>query len=334
MDDAGARHASPLRIYTVNKPFFRHMGKQIFSRLFQSLVTLWAVVTVVFFLMRVSGDPIDMLYAGDPRPEAVAEAESLREAYGLNLPLPVQYVNYLVEVAQLDFGRSIAAKRPVVQMLGEELPHTLRLTLTAFVLSYLIAIPVGIFVALRAGSAIDMGVLVLSMIGVSVPAFWMGIILILVFAVQLQWLPALGVGNRGLAHLVLPVLTLALPRAAFMIRFVRGTMLDVLNEDYLRTARSKGLQESRVLYRHALRNALIPIVTVGGLQLGYLVGGAVVIERMFGLPGVGDLLVDSIANRDFPSVQACVLMLAISIIMVNLLVDILYSYIDPRIRTA
>lgn len=310
------------------------MTRQIVSRLIQSIITLWAVVTVVFFLMRVSGDPVDMLYAGDPRPEAVAEAEALREAYGLRLPLPVQYINYLFDVARLDFGRSIAAKRPVIQLLAENLPHTLNLTLTAFVLSYLISIPVGILVAIRAGSRLDYGVLVLSMLGVSIPAFWMGILLILVFAVQLNWLPALGIGDRGLAHLVLPVLTLALPRAAFMIRFVRGTMLDVLNEDYLRTARAKGLRENKVLYGHALRNALIPIVTVGGLQLGYLVGGSVVVERLFGLPGVGDLLVGSIANRDFPAVQACVLMLAISIVVVNLLVDMLYTYIDPRIRTA
>jgi ABC-type dipeptide/oligopeptide/nickel transport system permease component len=310
------------------------MTKQIIARLIQSLITLWAVVTVVFFLMRVSGDPIDMLYAGDPRPEAVAEAESLRETFGLNRPLPVQYLDYLLDVARLDFGRSIAKRRPVAQMLGEDLPHTLRLTLTAFVLSYVVSLPIGVLVALRPGSRIDYGVLVLSMIGVSVPAFWMGIILILVFAVQLQWLPALGVGDRGLAHLVLPTLTLALPRVAFMIRFIRGTMLDVLNEDYLRTARAKGLNENNVLYKHALRNALIPIVTVGGLQLGFLVGGAVVIERLFGLPGVGDLLVDSIANRDFPTVQACVLMLAASIVIVNLAVDILYTYIDPRLRAS
>lgn len=308
------------------------MTKQLFSRLVQSIITLWAVMTVVFFLMRVSGDPIDMLFAGDPRPEAIQEAESLRETYGLNRPLPVQYISYLFDVVRLDFGRSIAEKRPVAQMIREDLPHTLRLTLTAFVLSYLVSLPIGIMIALRPGSRLDYSVLVLCMVGISIPAFWMGILLILVFAVQLQWLPALGVGDRGLAHLVLPTLTLALPRVAFMIRFVRGTMMDVLNEDYLRTARAKGLRENQVLYKHGLRNALIPIVTVGGLQLGFLVGGSVVVERVFGLPGIGDLLVDSISNRDFPTVQACVLMLAASIVIVNLAVDILYTYIDPRLR--
>lgn len=308
------------------------MGKQIATRVLQSIITMWAVVTVVFFLMRVSGDPVDMLYAGDPRPEAVAEANALRESFGLNLPLPIQYTNYLFDVIRLDFGRSIAAKRPVSQLLAEELPHTLKLTFASFLLSYALSLPIGVLVAIKRGGIWDYVTLFVSMIAVSIPAFWMGIILILIFAVQLQWLPALGIGDRGWAHLILPTLTLSLPRAAFMIRFIRGTMLDVLNEDYLRTARSKGLQENVVIYRHALRNALIPIITVAGLQLGYLVGGSVVIERLFGLPGVGDLLVDSISNRDFPTVQACVLMLAFSIVLMNLLVDILYTYIDPRLR--
>lgn len=308
------------------------MGRQLTSRLVQSLVTMWAVVTVVFFLMRVSGDPIDMLYAGDPRPEAAREAEILRSAYGLDQALPIQYVSYLANVSRLDFGNSIAAKRPVTQMIIEELPHTLRLALSAFFLSYALAIPIGVFIAIKRGTAADYAALVVSMIGVSVPAFWMGIMLILVFAVQLKWLPALGVGNEGFKHLILPAVTLAIPRAAFMTRFIRGTMLDVLNEDYLQTARAKGLRENAIIYRHALRNALIPIITVAGVQLGYLIGGSVVIERVFGLPGIGDLLVDSINTRDFPTVQACVLMLAASIVFMNLLVDILYVYIDPRLR--
>lgn len=310
------------------------MGKQLASRLIQGIVTMWAVVTVVFFLMRVSGDPIDMIYAGDPRPEAVQEAAALREAYGLNRPVPVQYVSYLGDVLRLDFGNSIAAKRPVVQLLREELPHTLRLTLAAFALSYAIALPLGVAVAIKHGRPLDYGMLMLSMVGVSMPNFWMGILLILVFAVQLEWLPALGVGDRGVFHLILPTLTLAIPRAAFMIRFIRGTMLDVLNEDYLRTARAKGLNENRVIYIHALRNALIPIITVFGVQLGLLVSGSVVIERVFGLPGVGDLLVDSISNRDFPTIQACVLLLAAIVVLVNSLVDIVYVYVDPRLRAS
>ncbi len=308
------------------------MGRQIASRLLQGLFTMWAVVTVVFFLMRVSGDPIDMMFAGDPRPEAVVEAEALRHAFGLDRPLPEQYATYLWDVARLDFGNSIALRRPVATLIAEKLPHTLRLTLGAFFLSYLVAVPLGVLIAIRRDTALDYGALVTSMVGVSVPVFWMGIMLILLFAVRLEWLPALGVGAGGLEHMILPVVTLAIPRAAFMTRFIRGTMLDVLNEDYLRTARSKGLRERAVIFGHALRNALIPIITVAGVQLGYLVSGSVVIERVFGLPGIGDLLVDSIGSRDFPTTQAIVLMLAGTIVLMNTAVDILYVYIDPRLR--
>lgn len=309
------------------------MTKQIITRSLQGLITMWAVVTVVFFLLRVTGDPIDMLYAGDPRPEAVEEAEALRRDLGLDRPLPIQYVNYLVDVVRLDFGNSIALKRPVIEMIGVELPHTMRLTFSAFIVAYLLAIPIGILIAIKKNTIIDYGIQVISMAGVSIPDFWMGTMLILLFAVQLEWLPALGIGDGGVEHLILPVATIAIPRVAFMSRFVRGVMLDVLNEDYLRTARAKGMNERIVISRHALRNALIPIITVAGIQLGYLVSGSVIIERVFGLPGIGDLLVDSISSRDFPITQATVLIIAFSIVLMNLLVDILYVVIDPRVRT-
>ncbi|MBZ0297641.1 MAG: ABC transporter permease [Anaerolineae bacterium] len=308
------------------------MSKQILFRFVQLIITMWAVVTVVFFLLRVTGDPIDMLYAGDPRPEAAREAETLRRNLGLDRPLPVQYVNYLVDVVTLDFGNSIALKRPVTQLIGEELPYTLRLTFSAFLFAYLLALPIGVLIAVYKNTPLDYAVQAISMAGVSIPSFWLGIMLILLFAVQLEWLPALGVGDGGIRYLILPVLTIAIPRIAFMSRFVRGAMLDVLNEDYLRTARSKGLQEARVIFRHGLKNALIPILTIAGLQLGYLVSGSVIIERVFGLPGIGDLLVDSISSRDFPVTQAMVLIIAFSMVMMNLLVDILYVFIDPRVR--
>jgi ABC-type dipeptide/oligopeptide/nickel transport system permease component len=308
------------------------MSKQIITRLVQGLVTMWLVVTVVFFLMRISGDPVDIMFAGDPRPEAIRAAELTRHELGLDRPVLVQYAVYLTEIIQLDFGESIAEKRPVTVMIAQELPHTLRLTISAFVVSYLIAIPIGVFIALKRDSALDYFVQIVSMIGVSTPQFWSGIMLILLFAVTLEWLPALGVGDGSLRFLILPAATIAIPRIAFMSRFVRGTMLDVLNEDYLRTARAKGLSDNIVVYRHALRNALIPIVTYAGVQMGYLVSGSVIIERVFGLPGVGDLLVDSIGSRDFPVTQATVLVIALSIVLMNLLVDILYVYIDPRLR--
>jgi len=308
--------------------------KQILFRFGQLAITMWAVVTVVFFLLRVTGDPVDMLYAGDPRPEAKQEAEMLRHDLGLDQPLPVQYVNYLVDVVTLNFGKSISLKRPVIDLIGEELPHTLRLTLSAFVVSYTLAVPIGVMIAVYKHSTLDYVIQGVSMAGVSIPSFWLGIMLILLFAVQLEWLPALGTGDGSWRYLVLPVLTIVIPRVSFMSRFVRGTMLDVLNEDYLRTARSKGLRERIVLFRHGLRNAFIPILTIAGVQLGYLVSGSVIIERVFGLPGIGDLLVDSIGARDFPVTQAMVLIIAFSIVLMNLLVDIAYVFIDPRVRTS
>ncbi len=307
--------------------------RQILFRFLQLVVTMWAVVTVVFFLLRVTGDPVDMLYAGDPRPEAAQEADMLRHDLGLDQPLPIQYVHYLINVATLNFGNSISLKRPVLTLIGEELPHTLRLTLSAFVVAYTLAVPIGVLIAVFKNSPLDYAVQAISMAGVSIPSFWLGIMLILLFAVQLEWLPALGTGDGSPRYLVLPVLTIVIPRVAFMSRFVRGTMLDVLNEDYLRTARSKGLRERAVIFQHGLRNAFIPILTIAGVQLGYLVSGSVIIERVFGLPGIGDLLVDSISTRDFPVTQAMVLIIAFSIVFMNLLVDILYVFIDPRLRT-
>ncbi|MCZ7543984.1 MAG: ABC transporter permease [Anaerolineae bacterium] len=313
------------------------MYKLIVSRLIQGVFTTWAVVTVVFLLIRVSGDPVDMFYGGAATREALREAEAMRRQYGLDKSVPEQYVDYLTDLLRLDFGSSIHLKRPVVDLIGERIPHTLRLTVVAFMVSYLIAIPLGVLAALRRGTAFDYTSLGLTMVGVSLPAFWLGLMLILLFSVQLNWLPASGIGDATLQgrvrHLILPAITLAIPRMAVMTRFIRGTMLDILGADYLTTARAKGMRERAVIMRHGFRNALIPIVTLIGLQLGFLVGGAVVIERVFGLPGVGDLVVDAISGRDFPVVQASVLMLAISVVIANTAVDILYGYVDPRVRT-
>lgn len=313
------------------------MYKLIVSRLIQGVFTTWAVVTVVFLLIRVSGDPVDMFYGGAATREALQEAEAMRRQYGLDKSVPEQYVDYLTDLLRLDFGSSIHLKRPVVDLIGERIPHTLRLTVVAFMVSYLIAIPLGVLAALRRGTAFDYTSLGLTMVGVSLPAFWLGLMLILLFSVQLNWLPASGIGDATLQgrvrHLILPAITLAIPRMAVMTRFIRGTMLDILGADYLTTARAKGMRERAVIMRHGFRNALIPIVTLIGLQLGFLVGGAVVIERVFGLPGVGDLVVDAISGRDFPVVQASVLMLAISVVIANTAVDILYGYVDPRVRT-
>ncbi len=302
----------------------------ILRRLLQGLMTLWLVITVVFVVTRATGDPIEMMYAGDPRPQAQREAENMREALGLNEPLPVQYVRYFGDLARLDLGQSIATRRDVATEIGRALPYTLRLTVAAFVLAYVIALPLGILVAVRRDGALDWITLVLAMGGVSIPAFWLGLMLILLFSLQLDWLPASGV--RTWQAWVLPVVTLAIPRLSFMTRYIRSNLIEVLSADYLRTARAKGLPARALLWQHALRNALIPIVTLIGLQLGFLVGGSVIIERVFGLPGVGNLLVTAITNRDFPLVQGCVVVLALSVVAANLLVDLAYPFIDPRIR--
>ena len=308
------------------------MSKKILYRIIQGVITMWAVVTVVFFLMRISGDPIEMRFLGNADPTALQQAEALRHDLGLDRPIHEQYINYLIDVVSLDFGKSIDTGRPVQTTIAENIPYTLRLTLSAFMLSYLIAIPLGVLTAVWRNSPFDYAIQVLSMIGVSIPSFWLGIMLILLFAVQLELLPALGVGGGSIKNLILPAATIAIPRISFMSRFIRGTMLDILNEDYLRTAHAKGLAAHTVVMKHGLRNALIPIITVAGVQLGYLVSGSVVIERVFGLPGIGDKLVDSISSRDFPITQALVLIIALSIVTMNLVVDIMYVYIDPRLR--
>ncbi len=308
------------------------MARIIVWRLLQGLITLWLVVTVVFVVMRLSGDPVELLYAGDPRPQAEREKAALREALGLTQPLPVQYAAFLSQAVRLDFGQSFVTRRPVMQMITQTLPYTLTLTVSAFILAYLIALPLGVLVALRRNTWLDYLSLVVAMGGVSIPSFWVGLMLILLFALKLDWLPASGVESA--AGYVLPVIVLAIPRLSFVTRYVRGAMLEVLSADYLRTARAKGLREGTVLTRHALRNTLIPIVTLIGLQLGYLVGGAVIIEQVFGIPGLGHLLVQSIFRRDFPVVQAAVLILSLSIVLANLLTDLTYPYLDPRLRDA
>lgn len=302
----------------------------ILRRLFQGVITLWLVITVVFVVTRATGDPIEMMYAGDPRPEAQREAEIMRESLGLNDPLPVQYVDYFRDLARGDLGTSFVTRRSVATEIGRALPYTLRLTSAAFVLAYLIALPLGILVAVRRDGALDWITLVLAMAGVSIPAFWLGLMLILLFSLRLDWLPASGV--RSVEAWILPVVTLALPRLSFMTRYIRSNLVEVLSADYLRTARAKGLGARVLLWRHALRNALIPIVTLIGLQLGFLVGGSVIIEEVFGMPGVGRLLVKGIFDRDFPVVQGCVIVLALSVVVANLLVDLAYPFIDPRIK--
>ncbi len=306
------------------------MGAYILRRLLYAIFVLWGALTVVFVVVRVvPGDPAQLIAGSQATAQDV---QALRVRLGLDQPLPVQYIRYLGQVARLDLGESLRLNQSAIGAVGERVGATAILALTAIVIGMLLSFPLGIVAALRRGSAVDSMVSVLSLLGQSVPNFWLGLMFILIFARQLRWLPSAGIG--GINHLVLPACTLALPLVGILTRLIRTGMLDVLNEEYIRTAQAKGLAHRTVLVRHALRNMLIPVVTVIGLQTGQLLGGAVIVETVFGWPGVGRLLVTAISNRDYPIIQAGVLCITASFILINLLVDISYSYLDPRIRYA
>jgi peptide/nickel transport system permease protein len=301
--------------------------------LIYSALVLFGVALTVFIAMRLSGDPVQLLLRdGNPTQEDI---DRLRHAMQLDQPLYQQFFTFATNAVQGDFGESLRYKTPAVNEIISRIPATLELSIAAYCFALLIAIPTGIISAVRRGGAVDFLSRTLSVLGASFPSFWLGLLLILVFAVRLRWLPVSGRGSGvpgSLEALVLPAITLGLAYAASLARLLRSSMLDVLSQDYVRTARAKGLHERSVLTRHALRNALIPVVTLAGIQIGYLLSGSVIVEVVFSWPGVGRLIVDSIGARDYPVVQAAVIMLALALIIVNLLVDILYALIDPRIH--
>lgn len=304
------------------------MSAYILRRLIFSVFVLWGALTVVFLAVRaVPGDPAQMMAGTDA---TAAEVQALREKLGLNRPLIVQYVAYLGQTIQLDLGESLRLSQPVVTLVAERLPTTGKLALTAIIIAVLISFPLGIAAALRPGGLLDGIVSVVSLLGQSVPGFWLGIMFILIFARQLRLLPS--AGDETWAHLVLPSITVALPLVGVLTRLVRSGLLDVLDEDYIRTARAKGLPSQVVMWRHAIRNMLIPVITVVGLQVGHLLGGAVITETVFAWPGVGLLLVDAITNRDYPLVQAAILFITAIFVTINFLVDLSYGALDPRIR--
>lgn len=304
------------------------MGSYLLGRLGYSLFVLWGAMTVVFVAVRiVPGDPAQMMVGTQGTRQDV---EALRERLGLDQPLPVQYVRYLAQVAQLNLGESLRLSEPAAQAVAERVPTTAMLAGAAMLLAALVSLPLGIAAALHHRALADRIVSVLSLLGQSVPNFWLGIMFILVFARSLQLLPSAGTGTWQ--HLVLPALTLSLLLIGVLTRLVRSGLLEVLHDDYVRTAYAKGLSSRIVIVRHALPNALIPVVTVAGLQLGHLLAGAVIVETVFAWPGVGRLLVDAISNRDYPVVQAAVLFITASFVLINLLVDLSYAYLDPRIR--
>ncbi len=304
------------------------MGLYIRRRLLQSILVVWGVSVLVFFLLRLApGDPVSLLLSETASPE---QMEAVREKWGLNEPIPVQYMVFLGRALRGDLGDSLFFQQPALNVLLERMPATLQLSAVALLFSLSVAIPVGMMSALKRDSFWDYLGTTLAMLGQAIPPYWLGIMLILVFSVGLGWFPTSGRGT--IWHLVLPAITLGSVLMALITRLVRSGMLDVLGEDYIRTARAKGLQERRVIVRHALRNILIPLVTVVGLQLGALFGGAVITESIFAWPGVGRLALQAINARDYPMVQASVLFISVVYVFLNLLVDIIYVYLDPRIR--
>ena len=304
------------------------MGAYIRRRLIQSVLVVWGVSVLVFFLLRLApGDPVSLLLAETASPEQI---EAVREKWGLNQPIPVQYMVFLGRALQGDLGNSLFFQEPALSVLLERMPATLQLSGVALLFSLLVAIPVGLLSALRRDTFWDYFGTGLAMLGQAIPPYWLGIMLILVFSVGLGWFPTSGRGT--IWHLVLPAATLGSVLMALVTRLVRSGMLDVLSEDYIRTAHAKGLPKRAVIVRHALRNILIPLVTVVGLQLGALFGGAVITESIFAWPGVGRLALQAISARDYPLVQASVLFISVVYVFLNLAVDIIYVYLDPRIR--
>lgn len=306
------------------------MLKYILRRIALLVPVIVGVTFIVFTLMYLTpGDPAKIILGESAPAESV---QQLREEMGLNKPYLVQYGNYLKNlVVKQDIGKSYVTKRPVLKEIKDAFPATLKLAALSMVFAILIGIPIGIISAVKQYSFFDTFSMIFALIGISMPVFWLGLLLILLFSVQLHWLPASGFSS--FKYMILPAVSLGAQSVAIITRMTRSSMLEVVRQDYIRTVRAKGQKESIVIFKHALGNALIPIITIVGLQFGGLLGGAVLTESIFSIPGVGRLMVDAIKMRDFPVVQGGVLLIAITFSIVNLLVDLLYAYVDPRIKS-
>jgi peptide/nickel transport system permease protein len=312
------------------------MGRYVLQRLFGMLVVMFTVVTIVFVIVRVApGDPAAVMLGPDATPQDLID---LRARLGLDRPLVVQYVFFLGQLAKGDLGDSIFLNRPVLSALADRAEPTFFLTLFSILIASAIAIPIGILSAYRRGSIFDQATTGIAMLAASIPSFWLGLLLIQYFAVRFGLFPVSGYGGPGasfatrLYHLVLPAVALGIVSSALILRFTRASMLDVLNDDYVRTARSKGMGEFLVVMKHAFKNALIPVLTVIGLTAALLVSGAVVTETVFGLPGVGSLVVSAVLRRDYPVIQGALLVIAALYVLINFLIDMLYLLIDPRVK--
>lgn len=303
------------------------MSSYLVRRAFRALLVVVGVSFISFAVLFLSGDPTDTMVGED---WTVEEVQKLRRDMGLDRPWFIQYITYASRAVRGDFGESLRYRQPAFELIAERIPATLELTFVALVLSIVIALPVGVLSATKRGSAYDQGGMVFALFGQAMPVFWLGLMLILVFGVFLRWVPVSGRG--GLDQLILPSITLATYSLARNTRVIRSSMLEVLGQDYVRTARAKGLAEQLVIYLHALRNALIPVVTIVGLEFGHLLGGAVIVETIFAWPGIGRLMIQAVYTKDFPLVQASVTIAALSFVSINFFVDFIYSYLDPRVR--
>jgi peptide/nickel transport system permease protein len=304
------------------------MAAYLVRRVLFSMFILWGVITIVFIVLRlIPADPAQLILGSDA---TQAEVAALRAQMGLDQPIYAQYAAYWADLIRLDFGDSYRLQRDAMTLVLERLPATLELAFASLAFALILGLPAGVIAALNVNKIPDRVVSVVSLLAQSLPSFWVGIVFILIFARVMQVLPSGGTGS--FAHLVLPAITLALPFLAILTRMTRSGLLEVIHEGYIQTARSKGLSERLVIFPHAMRNALIPIVTIVGLQFGQLLGGAVIVETVFSWPGVGRMLIDSISQRDYNLVQAAIILIATGFVTINLIVDLLYGYLDPRVR--
>jgi peptide/nickel transport system permease protein len=316
------------------------MARYTARRCLEAIPTIFFVSIIVFALIRMApGDPAAMKMGREAaRPENKEKLEALRHDMGLDRPIPVQYVLWLQDLSQGEFGDSVRSKRPTFDLFTQKLPATLELVIAATLFAILVSFPMGVLAAIRRGTVVDRAAVGFVSAGLAIPSFWFGLALILIFSVKLKWLPASGYVPfsedplENVRRLLMPAATLGVYLSATLMRFVRADMIDVLAADYVRTARSKGLRERVVIVKHALRNALIPVLTVAGLEIGALLGGAVIIEQVFGWSGVGWLTVQAIFDRDYPLVQTSVLFVAVGLTLVNLAVDLGYGLLNPKLR--
>lgn len=304
------------------------MIRYVLQRVVAALVTIWVTTVAVTLLIHaVPGDPVRIMYAKfQSTPEQI---EAVRTALGLDQPIHIQYAMYMGRLAEGDLGRSIVGNQPVLDVLLTRFPPTLLLATTSLCIAVLIGLSLGFLAAYKRGTAIDVGAMILAVLGVSMPHFWLGLLLLFLFALQLGWLPVAG---SDLRSMILPALTLGIANAAVLARLTRSAMIDIFDQDFVRTARAKGLPKTVVLYRHALRAGLVPIVSMMGLQFAYMMGGAIVVENVFAWNGVGRLAIEAVFARDYPLIQGFILFFATVVVLVSLLIDLLYAVLDPRIR--